>query len=280
MIKKIPIYIRLMRPLNLFQGGIAVLVTATLMDHFPDWTIIFFAVGIVWSFTGAGNALNDYCDTEIDRINRPERPIPQGLISRKAALIFTIGLFVLGSLLAWPILSPELSVIVGIALVMLISYSLYFKVRPLFGNLMVSLILGMAFLFAATVFGDISKGIPPFFLAFGFNLVREIVKDIQDMAGDRVVNARTIPLSIGIPSTRRLILLLTVMLMIGALLPFFLNIYGIYYLLVLIFAVEIPLVYFLYSISRDSSAENFGRLSSLLKADIFFGLLAIFLGRY
>jgi len=280
MIKKIPIYIRLMRPLNLFQGGIAVLVTATLMDHFPDWTIIFFAVGIVWSFTGAGNALNDYCDTEIDRINRPERPIPQGLISRKAALIFTIGLFVLGSLLAWPILSTELSVIVGIALVMLISYSLYFKVRPLFGNLMVSLILGMAFLFAATVFGDISKGIPPFFLAFGFNLVREIVKDIQDMAGDRVVNARTIPLSIGIPSTRRLILLLTVMLMNGALLPFFLNIYGIYYLLVLIFAVEIPLVYFLYSISRDSSAENCGRLSSLLKADIFFGLLAIFLGRY
>ena len=280
MIKKIPVYIRLMRPLNLFQGGIAVLVTGTLMDHFPNWVTILFAIGIVWSFTGAGNALNDYCDAEIDRVNRPKRPIPQGLISRKAALVFAIGLFVFGSLLAWPILSPELSVIVGMALVMLISYSLYFKVRPFFGNLMVSLILGMAFLFAATVFGDIRKGVPPFFLAFGFNLIREIVKDIQDMEGDKAVNARTIPLSIGIPPTRMLIFFLTVILMVGALIPYFFNIYGIFYLLVLIFTVEIPLVYFLYSISRDSSAENCGRLSSLLKADIFFGLLAIFLGRY
>ncbi|MBN2600952.1 MAG: geranylgeranylglycerol-phosphate geranylgeranyltransferase, partial [Candidatus Marinimicrobia bacterium] len=226
------------------------------------------------------NALNDYCDAEIDRINRPNRPIPQGCISRKEALVFAVGLFVLGSLLACPILSPELSIIVGVALVMLIGYSLYFKVRPLFGNLMVSLILGMAFLFAATVFGDIRKGIPPFFLAFGFTLIREIVKDIQDMEGDRTVNARTIPLSIGIPSTRRLIFFLTVVLMIGAPIPYYFDIYGIFYLLVLIFTVEIPLVYFLYSISHDSSSENCGRLSSLLKADIFLGLLAIFLGRY
>jgi len=280
MIKKILAYIRLMRPLNLFQGGIAVLVTGTLMDHFPDWTLILFAIGIVWCFTGAGNALNDYCDAEIDQINRPERPIPQGIISRKAALVYAIGLFIAGSLLSLPLLMPLLMVIISVALVMLVSYSLYFKVRPFWGNLMVSLILGMAFLFAATVFGDIRKGIPPFFLAFGFNLIREIVKDIQDMEGDRVVNARTIPLSIGIPSTRMLIFSLTVMLMVGALIPYFFEIYGNFYLLVLIFAVEFPLVYFLYSLSQDSSVENCGRLSSLLKADIFFGLLAIFLGKY
>ncbi|MBU1064430.1 geranylgeranylglycerol-phosphate geranylgeranyltransferase, partial [bacterium] len=226
MIKKILAYFRLMRPLNLFQGGIAVLVTGTLMDYFPQWTTILITVGIVWCFTGAGNALNDYCDAEIDQINRPERPIPQGVISRKAALVYAIGLFIAGSLLSLPLLMPLLMVIISVALVMLVSYSLYFKVRPFWGNLMVSLILGMAFLFAATVFGDIRKGIPPFFLAFSFNLIREIVKDIQDMEGDRVVNARTIPLSIGIPSTRMLIFFLTVMLMVGALIPYFFNIYG------------------------------------------------------
>lgn len=278
--KKVLAYIRLMRPLNLFQGGVALLVTGTLMDRFPDWRLILFAVGIVWSYTGAGNALNDYCDAEIDRINRPKRPIPQGIISRKSALVYAVILFILGSLLALPVLSPELTVILVAALFMLISYSFYFKVRPFFGNLIVSLILGMTFLFAAAVFGDIRKGVPPFFLAFGFNLIREIVKDIQDMAGDRAVNARTIPLSLGIPATRSLVFILTIILMLGALIPYFAGIYGNYYLLVLIFAVEFPLVYFLYSLSKDSSAENCGRLSSLLKADIFFGLLAIFLGRY
>jgi len=278
--KKVLAYIRLMRPLNLFQGGVALLVTGTLMDRFPDWRLILFAVGIVWSYTGAGNALNDYCDAEIDRINRPERPVPQGIISRKGALIYAVVLFIAGSLLALPVLNPELTVILMAALFMLISYSLYFKVRPFFGNLIVSLILGMTFLFAAAVFGDIRKGIPPFFLALGFNLIREIVKDIQDMEGDRAVNARTIPLSLGIPATRSLVFVLTIILMLGALIPYFSGIYGNYYLLALIFAVEIPLVYFLYSLSKDSSAENCGRLASLLKADIFFGLLAIFLGRY
>ena len=280
MMKNVLAYIRLMRPLNLFQGGIAILVTGTLMNQFPDWALILFGAGIVWCYTGAGNALNDYCDVEIDQINRPERPIPQGIISQRAALIFAICLFIIGTLLAIPLMTPVLTVIISAALLMLTSYSLYFKIRPLFGNLIVSLILGMAFLFAATVFGDIRKGIPPFLLAFGFNLIREIVKDIQDREGDRAVNARTIPLTIGIPSTRILIFLLTIMLMIGALVLYFLDIYGIFYLLVLIFAVEFPLVYFLYSISRDSSAENCGRLSSLLKADIFLGLLALFLGRY
>lgn len=278
--KKLFAYIRLMRPLNLFQGGIAVLVTATLMDVFPAWALILLSIGIVWSYTGAGNALNDYCDTEIDRVNRPERPIPQGLISEKAALVYSIFMFIFGTALALPILSLPLVIIIVIALILLVTYSLYLKVRPFLGNLAVSLILGMAFLFAAVVFGDIRKGIPPFCLAAGFTMVREIIKDIQDLKGDKNAGARTIPLVIGVPATRRLIYIFTIILMLGAPVPYFLRIYGIYYFLILVFTVEIPLIYFLYSLSRDSSSENCGRLSALLKTDIFFGLLAIFLGRY
>ena len=278
--KKLFAYIRLMRPLNLFQGGIAVLVTGTLMKDFPEWQLVLFALGIVWALTGAGNALNDYCDAEIDRVNRPGRPIPRGLITPKAALVFSVALFLTGIILVIPIISAELLVIVGLAIILMIIYSLYLKVRPFWGNLTVALILGMAFLFAGAVFGDIGRGIPPFFLAFGFTLIREIIKDIQDVKGDRKVAARTVPLQYGIPLARRLVFLLTILLMIGALIPYYLHIYGVFYLLVLIFAVEIPLIYFLYSLGRDSSPDNCGRLSSLLKADIFFGLLAIFVGKY
>lgn len=278
--KKVWEILRLLRPLNLLQGGIAVLVTATLMETFPDWRWVFLALGVVWSYTGAGNALNDVCDAEIDKINRPGRPIPKGSVSRQSALVTSIVLFIAGTLLSVPVVTWELAGIMGIALFILISYSLYFKVRPFSGNLFVSLILGMTFLFAASLFGDIRKGIPPFFLAFGFNMIREIVKDIQDMKGDRIVNARTIPLIIGVSQTRLIITSITVLLMLGALLPYFLNIYGNYYLLALVFSVEIPLAYFLYSLSQNSSAANCGRLAALLKIDIFFGLLAIFLGKY
>ncbi|MCD6441077.1 MAG: geranylgeranylglycerol-phosphate geranylgeranyltransferase [Candidatus Marinimicrobia bacterium] len=278
--KKVLAYICLMRPLNLLQGGIALIVMATLMDRFPAWNIILLATAIVWSYTGAGNAINDYCDAEIDKINRPERPIPQGSVSRKGALIWSVCLFLTGSLLAIPVLTIELMIILLLAVLLLTTYSLFFKMRPFLGNVVVSTILGMTFLFAASIYGDISKGVTPFFLAFGFNLIREIVKDIQDMDGDQTLGARTLPLKYGVGVTRKIIISLTLILMFGAITPYILHVYGTYYLLTLIFGVEFPLVYVIYSIRKDCSASNCARLAAILKGDIFLGLLAIFLGKF
>ena len=68
--------------------------------------------------------------------------------------------------------------------------------------------------------------------------------------------------------------------MIGAIFPYILNVYGKFYLFTVIFTVEIPLLYVIFSIQRDTSATNCSLISSVLKADIFFGLLAIYLGRF
>jgi len=269
-----------MRPLNLFQGAIAVLVCATLMQSFPSWEMIAIAILIVWSFTAAGNALNDYCDVEIDRINRPNRPIPSGKISRRTALIFSIALFVIGVILTVFILTPAIGIVVAVAIFLLVTYSLYFKKRAFWGNFIVASILGLTFIFGALVFGDVRKGIAPFFLALGFNLVREIVKDMQDVRGDRSENAQTIPLQYGVRVAQNWIVWLTLLLMAGAFLPYFLGIYGIYYLVVLVIFVEIPLTFVVYSIRKDVGEANCGRLARLLKVDVFFGLIAIFLGRF
>jgi len=273
-------YIRLMRPLNLLQGAIAVLVCATFMEHFPVWWRILLTTAIVWVCTGAGNALNDYCDYEIDKINRPKRPIPMGLVSRKGALIFSILLFISSLLLAIPILDLQVSIVLGIALVFLITYSLFFKMRAFFGNLIVSLTLGMTFLFGSIIFGDIFKGVVPFLLAFAFTFIREIVKDMQDIEGDRALGLNTIPLKYGINTSKQLVTIFTFLLMIGAIFPYILSVYGKFYLIALIFTVEIPLLYVIFSIQRDTSATNCCFISSVLKADIFFGLLAIYLGKF
>ncbi|PIS29226.1 MAG: hypothetical protein COT43_04325 [Candidatus Marinimicrobia bacterium CG08_land_8_20_14_0_20_45_22] len=272
--------IRLMRPLNLFQGAIAILVCATLMQPFPSWERILLAVMIVWSFTAAGNALNDYCDVEIDRVNRPDRPIPSGKIARRTALIFSIALFVIGAILSVFILKPAIGIVVAVAIFLLVTYSLFFKKRAFWGNFVVAAILGLTFIFGALIFGDVRKGIAPFFLAFGFNLVREIVKDMQDVRGDQTGNAHTIPLQYGMRVAQRCVVGLTFLLMAGAFLPYFLDVYGIYYLVILSVTVELPLAFVIYSIRKDVGEVNCGRIARLLKLDVFFGLIAIFLGRF
>ncbi|MCK9483650.1 MAG: geranylgeranylglycerol-phosphate geranylgeranyltransferase [Candidatus Marinimicrobia bacterium] len=278
--KKVIAFIRIMRPLNLIQGGIAILVSMSLADQLPVWWKVLVAIFVVWCYTGAGNALNDYYDAEIDRINRPTRPIPAGLIRTRQALVFSGLLFGLGTLAIIPIISFQVVIITIAALFLLISYTPLFKPRPLWGNLVVSTTLGLTFLFGSAVFGDIGPGIVPGLLAFSFNFIREIVKDMQDIRGDRALGARTFPLVYGAYAARLLVIGATLLLVIGAPIPYFMGIYGIYYLLVLVLTVEIPLIYVIFSIGRDSSATNCGRLAAILKGDVFFGLLAIFVGRF
>ena len=273
-------YFRLMRPLNLFQGAIAILVCASLMDGFPSWRIILLTIAIVWLYTGGGNSLNDYCDSEIDRINRPTRPIPSAQVSRSGALILSIILFTIGTIFSIPVLNLEVATVLFVSLFFLVTYSTFFKGKPFLGNVIVATILGLTFIFATVIFGDISRGVPPAFLAFGFTLIREIIKDMQDIEGDRSAGANTFPLKYGLDSSKRLVSILTILLITGALLPYILNVYGNFYLLVLIFSVEIPLLFVIFSIQRDCSSRNCSRLSSILKGDIFFGLLAIYLGKF
>jgi len=277
---KIWALVKLMRPLNQFQGSIAVLVTATLFETFPPLGNILIGILIVVVYNGAANALNDYCDYEIDRINRPERPLPAGMISRKSALIWAILLFAAGSILGLLYGDPQLLLIMMVALILLVTYSLWFKHWPLVGNVVVALILGMAFLFSATLFGDWTKGLPPALLAFGFNFIREIVKDMQDVAGDVAAGARTLPIKYGLKGARNVVVVATALLIVSTLLPYQLNVYGKYYLGVVIFLVDLPLIYVMMAIWRDYSSRRCALLARILKGDVFFGLLAIYLGKF
>jgi len=181
-------------------------------------------------------------------------------------------------LISIPILTPEIVIILAISLFSLVSYSFVFKTRPFWGNFVVAFILGFCFIFAATMFGDYYKGLTPALLAFGFNFIRELVKDMQDIEGDKIQNAQTIPLKYGLPFAQKLTVALILILMIGAPVPFILNIYGIYFLITLIIFVEFPLLYVIYLILKDSSPDSCGKIAAILKGDIFFGLLAILLG--
>jgi len=158
----------------------------------------------VMFFMCSWNALNDYLDLEIDRTNRPERPIPSGAISQSSArmaIALTSMLSFLSIMGAGVIASglkggmedwyPALVIWAG-ALLLLVNYestsrfSLRLKERGLPGNIAISLSVGMVVLFgAAGVFQPLHpRAWVVFLVGFLFNLAREIVKDVEDMEGD------------------------------------------------------------------------------------------------
>lgn len=153
---------------------------------------------VVFLVSGAGNAINDYFDVEIDAINRPERPIPSGRVGTKEALSFSLFLFSLASALGF-LINPICGFIALFNSLLLIFYAKTLKSTPFFGNLSIGYLTGSTFLFGASIFGF--KGLKAlailFLLAALATTAREIIKDIEDMEGDKREGADTLPLRIG-----------------------------------------------------------------------------------
>jgi geranylgeranylglycerol-phosphate geranylgeranyltransferase len=162
----------------------------------PWATVLIFLT--VFLITGAGNAINDYYDREIDAINRPMRPIPSGRISARAAFNYSLALFAVGCLLAGLVNQICLAV-AAFNSALLFLYARSLKATPLAGNVCVAFLTGSTFLF-----GGAAAGLPglfanqvPFLLSFLVSMSREIAKDIEDMAGDRAGGAKTLPILAG-----------------------------------------------------------------------------------
>ena len=157
--------------------------------------LIFLAVFMV---TGAGNAVNDYYDREIDAVNRPARPIPSGRLSPGAALNYSVLLFT-GGCIAAGLVNHLCLALAAINSMLLFFYARNLKAMPLAGNICVSFLTGSAFLFGGAAFGleGISLDLIPFLLSFLATMSRELAKDIEDMEGDRQGGALTLPLLAG-----------------------------------------------------------------------------------
>ncbi|MFC1480796.1 UbiA family prenyltransferase [Candidatus Neomarinimicrobiota bacterium] len=269
-----------MRPLNLFQATIAVLVTGALIPVWPDLPTLLLTILVVVSVNGGANVLNDWFDYPIDKVNRPSRPIVSGAISRSGALVFAIILFAVGIITAFQLAPIARNIAVFVAIPLLILYTPFFKGMPLAGNLVVAAVLGMTFLFAGSAFGYLEYMIIPAALAAGFTVVRELIKDIEDYAGDQAEQIGTFPVLFGVKKGVILGRVLVVLLMFGCLWPYLMGYYGAYYLITLTFGVEIPLLYVLAYLKHNPSPLGCAHVARILKIDVFGGLLAVYLSNF
>ena len=271
-------YIKLARPANILIAGLSVIVGAVVAGEITSWWKVLFAFVSAGLIAGGGNTINDYFDLEIDRINKPQRPLPQSQISPKDALLFSVLLFIIGIVLSIFInfLALGLSILVSLALVI---YSWSLKRKLLIGNLMVSFISGLAFLYGGITTKDYRLSLVPAVLSFFFHLGREILKDLEDFKGDLVVGSKTLPIAKGERFSLIAISIVFTFLLILIFIPFLLDLFSILYLIIAFLGVILILVYVIYSMWKDSSIRNLNKLSILLKVSMCFGLLALLLGK-
>ena len=226
----------------------------------------------------AGNGINDIFDLPIDRINRPDRPLPSGKLSPKSAAAASSMMMVGGLVLASTagLLPTLIAIFAGMSLVL---YGMKVKFIPLAGNALVGLLTSLTFVSGGIIAGCLSDAIVPAIFAFLFTFSREIFKDIQDLPGDGIAGIRTAPLVWGTASAWRMAEVLITLGVIYSPVPYFVHNYTLLYLGIILVGVDAVLISSLLRLGRDPCPESAGRMQKILKYDILVGFAAVFLGR-
>jgi geranylgeranylglycerol-phosphate geranylgeranyltransferase len=194
-------FLEITRPLNSLVAGLAA-VLGYLIATGTVVTAALILLPIVAFITAAGNVINDYYDAEIDAINRPQRPIPSGRVTMEQARRYSIALFVIGNALCLFTNLLCLTIAVANSLI-LVWYAWHLKKFPGSGNLAVAYLTGSIFLFGGAFVG--LEGLVRNFVVFAITLLatmsRELWKAAEDVEGDIVGGALTVPVQLGIRTT-------------------------------------------------------------------------------
>jgi geranylgeranylglycerol-phosphate geranylgeranyltransferase len=225
-----------------------------------------------------GNAINDYYDQDIDRINRPHRPLPSGLITPAQARRFAAACFILGTALS-ALINPACFLVAAAASVLLVLYSRVLKRTLLLGNLTVAFMLGLALVYGGLAVGRIRNAAAVGVFSFLYNLAREILKDVDDMTGDRAAGAVTFPIRYGVKASLGLTTAVLVLLIAATIVPYLLGYFSIVYLVVVVLGVDAYAAYAIASMWRNPDPKHLGRIAVGIKLDMLAGLLAVALGR-
>jgi len=221
----------------------------------------------------AGYIINDYFDIKIDLVNKPERVVIGRYLKRRVAigthqLLNVIGCLIGLYLSKWVFLTD----VVSVSLLWL--YSAQLKRQPFIGNIVVSLLTALSLIVLAVYYRQNAEMLLIYALfSFGISLVREIIKDMQDVRGDARFGCRTLPIVWGLRRTKYLLYVL-----IGSFIfCMFLIADSLSNLrLGLIFGVLlIPLIWLTYRLVVADTRRDFGYLSNLCKLIMLLGVVSM-----
>ncbi|MDR2583629.1 MAG: geranylgeranylglycerol-phosphate geranylgeranyltransferase [Fibromonadaceae bacterium] len=189
-------YLLLCRVWNaLIAAGVCVCSFFIIRNNFEInyYEVLFLSLGIFFLVCFA-NAHNDIIDFEIDKINRPKRPLPSGKISVKAAYR-VLGILLFFTMFFGILAGVKFAFLFLFAILLSIAYNRFLKGLPLIGNFTVALLSTTPVIIPIINFGLPQPELSVLtFFAFMLTFAREITKDIEDMEGDKSKNLKTFPL--------------------------------------------------------------------------------------
>jgi len=241
-------------------------------------------LGVVTYFfvAGSGMIINDIYDIEIDKINRPNRPLPRGELSltqAKILFVLTFGIGILISVIHWLFFALSGLNVLLVVFFGLIGwlYAAWGKKSGFYGNLMVSVSFSIGLIYGAVLNSII---IPAyiyyfFFTSFFLLLSREIVKGCEDIEGDKEEGVKTLAIKLGIKKATGFSIVFEIMAIIFFILPLFTDIINpTLFLILMIFGLADVTTAVVLSLRKNLEKKDFKKISLLLKVGALLGLVA------
>jgi geranylgeranylglycerol-phosphate geranylgeranyltransferase len=294
-------YVEMMRPGNGAMSVVAVIVGALLASggdlsiFLNPFSFVYLAILVVFLIISAGNVINDYVDMEADKVNKPSRPVPSGRVSPRAALWFSLLLFVSGIALSG-FLNYVAFFIAVVNSALLAYYSISLQNKILMGNIAVGYLVGSTFLFGGAALGNLYLPFLLMLLAMFSTISREIVKDLEDLEGDRKsfmkkiahkarsimgerfgIKGKEAEMKMEKERAKFLAAASMILALAASPLPFVLGVLGITYLVFLI-PVVIVFSFSVVSIARSKTKKEFRKTSRIIKIGMNLGLIAFIAG--
>ncbi|HET9053275.1 MAG TPA: geranylgeranylglycerol-phosphate geranylgeranyltransferase [Cyclobacteriaceae bacterium] len=268
-------FLRLTRAWNLVIIVFAQYFTAWFLadaDVLRDLNLFLLSLSTVLIAAG-GYVINDYYDVKIDVINNPDRVVIGKTIHRRFAILLHVALSVMGVLVGL-LVSWKLAVVNVNCVMVLWFYSNLLKRLPFIGNFTVALLTGCSIAILFFLYKT-NEGLIIVYAIFAFfmTLIREIIKDMEDLKGDNTYGCRTLPIIWGIRKTKITLYVIIVLFSVAVTLINYLYVkLPVIYFVMLLF---VPLAWLTARLAGADTKRDFGWLSSFCKVIMLLGILSM-----
>lgn len=271
-----------------------------LNDNFLRPSLFLLLVMASVFIAAAGYIINDYFDLNIDKINKPTRIIVEKIIKRRWAIVWHLALTSMGVIISFYIGYKINNWFLGplnlLSALLLWFYSTTFKKKLMIGNIIISMLTSWVVIVLYLcewrfhyLFNDqadrYKKYIQVLFkvsvlyggFAFIISLIREVIKDLEDMQGDEKYGCRTMPIVWGVPASKVfaatwLVVLIATLVIVQV---YAMQLHWWWLAIYCLVCVIVPLILILKQLNRAVLINDYHNLSSRIKAVMLTGILSM-----
>lgn len=267
-------FVKMLRPLNCAMAAFGAFIGYSIASNaIHTGNGVGYAMFAAFIICGAGMAINDYFDRNIDKRLHPNKAIPSGRVSPKAALAFSLVMFVAGNAIAILFLPPASMTIAFAFTLLLIAYSAFLTRAKYIGNFVVASGTAFTLVFGASLAGNYAVVAALALAALFANLARELIKDMEDLEADRGFK-KSLPMLLSKGRVEAMVFVCYLLAIALVYVPVVLLSFG---KPLFVIVVSIANFVFLYSFG-ETLKHDYARAQVLAKAAMFIALLGFLLG--